>query len=104
LTGSASMMVEINQRDCIIEQQNLLTSGEVHLKSFYHYLMKFRHPKPHDRISEFANQAYDDHTFPKYSTDYHEISSYLEISGDYLSSMSVFDDAWERYLSEVKNK
>ncbi|MGG3664020.1 YozE family protein [Bacillus gobiensis] len=74
------------------------------MKSFYHYLMKHRHPKPKDNISEFANQAYEDNTFPKYSSDYHELSSYLEVSGDYLSSMSVFDDAWEHYIVEVKNK
>lgn len=48
------------------------------MKSFYHYLLKYRHPKPKDSISEFANQAYEDHSFPKTSTDYHEISSYLE--------------------------
>jgi uncharacterized protein YozE (UPF0346 family) len=66
-------------------------------KSFYHFLMKFRHPHPPDDISRFANHAYDDHGFPKGSSDYHEISSYLELNGHYLQSMSVFDEAWELY-------
>lgn len=71
-------------------------------KSFYHFLMKFRHPTPKDSISQFANHAYHDHSFPKTSEDYHEISNYLELNGHYIESMTVFDDAWERYISENK--
>lgn len=67
-------------------------------KSFYHFLMKYRHPAPKDEISAFANQAYLDHSFPKTSEDYQEISVYLELNGHYLKSMSIFDQAWEEYL------
>jgi uncharacterized protein YozE (UPF0346 family) len=72
-------------------------------KSFYHFLMKYRHPEPKDEISVFANNAYHDHSFPKISEDYDEISSYLELNGQYLESMSVFDEAWEQYLFTEKN-
>ena len=48
-------------------------------------------------MGEFARSAYDDHSFPKSSTDYDELSSYLELNGHYLSSMTVFDEAWELY-------
>ncbi len=71
------------------------------VKSFYHYLLKYRHPKPKDDIAKFANDAYLDHSFPKNSNDYNELSSYLEMSGNYLPSMSVFDDAWELYQFEI---
>jgi uncharacterized protein YozE (UPF0346 family) len=74
--------------------------SELLRKSFYHYLMKYRHPAPKDAISRFANAAYLDHSFPKTSTDYSELSSYLELNGQYLESMSVFDDAWDLYISE----
>lgn len=67
-------------------------------KSFYHFLMKYRHPKPKDDISRFANHAYEDHSFPKNSEDYDEVSSYLEFNGQYLETMSIFDEAWEIYL------
>jgi uncharacterized protein YozE (UPF0346 family) len=67
-------------------------------KSFYHFLMKYRHPAPKDSISRFANHAYLDHSFPKSSKDYHDISSYLELNAQYLESMTVFDEAWEHYL------
>ncbi|MDQ0271977.1 YozE family protein [Cytobacillus purgationiresistens] len=67
-------------------------------KSFYHFLMKYRHPEPPDAISIFANNAYEDHSFPKISQDYHELSSYLELNALYLESMTVFDEAWELYI------
>ncbi|WP_394231599.1 YozE family protein [Niallia oryzisoli] len=66
-------------------------------KSFYHFLMRYRHPEPKDEISLFANHAYQDHSFPKTDKSYHQLSSYLELNGSYLSSMRVFDDAWELY-------
>ncbi|KAF0818646.1 MULTISPECIES: YozE family protein [unclassified Cytobacillus] len=67
-------------------------------KTFYHFLMKYRHPAPKDSISRFANDAYEDHSFPKTSYDYEEISSYLELNGSYMESMSVFDEAWQLYV------
>lgn len=73
-------------------------------KTFYHFLMKYRHPSPKDEISVFANNAYSDHSFPKTSVDYHEISSYLELNGQYLKSMSIFDEAWEQYSVSEKRK
>ncbi|HZH58531.1 MAG TPA: YozE family protein [Metabacillus sp.] len=71
------------------------------MKSFYHYLMKYRHPKPKDELSKFANDAYVDHGFPRNTDNYDEISSYLEMNGHYLKSMTVFDDAWERFQNEI---
>lgn len=68
------------------------------IKSFYHFLMKYRHPEPKDGISGFANAAFLDHSFPKTSENYHEISSYLEMNGHYLESMTIFDEAWELYV------
>ncbi|QTC43221.1 YozE family protein [Bacillus sp. V3] len=71
-------------------------------KSFYHYLMKHRQPTAKDDITRFANEAYDDHSFPKQSWDYDEISLYLEMNGSYLESMIIFDRAWDLYLIEEK--
>jgi uncharacterized protein YozE (UPF0346 family) len=69
------------------------------MKPFYTFLMKYRQPKEVDEITAFANHAFLDHSFPKYSTDYHEISSYLELNGHYINNMAVFDEAWDAYLS-----
>lgn len=74
------------------------------VKSFYHFLMKYRHPKPQSALNEFANAAYLDHSFPKNSMDYDELSDYLELNGHYLTSMVVFDEAWEIYLMTEKKE
>lgn len=76
----------------MIERRNQMS------KSFYHFLMKYRHPAPKDSISVFANNAYLDHDFPKHSKDYHELTTYLELNGQYLESMSIFDEAWQLYI------
>ncbi|BDG47060.1 MULTISPECIES: YozE family protein [Parageobacillus] len=70
-------------------------------RSFYHYLLKFRDGTKEDPFVRFANGAYFDHSFPKMSTDYDEISRYLELNGDYLDSMTIFDELWEQFLREA---
>ncbi|CAM3983056.1 YozE family protein [Lederbergia lenta] len=72
-------------------------------KSFYHFLMKYRHAIKKDELSEFANAAYHDHEFPKSSDDYHLLSNYLELNGHYIANMSLFDYAWDLYV-EAENK
>ncbi|WP_026314644.1 YozE family protein [Heyndrickxia acidiproducens] len=71
-------------------------------KSFYHFLMKYRDPEVKDPFTQFANGAYHDHSFPKQSRDYHEISSYLELNGQYIPSMAIFDQVWEVYRSDER--
>ncbi|WP_163100894.1 YozE family protein [Peribacillus alkalitolerans] len=67
------------------------------MKTFYQFLMTYRQPKAKDDITKFANEAYEDHGFPKQSKDYDEISRYLEMYGEYLPSMAIFDEAWDKY-------
>ncbi|MCH1626345.1 YozE family protein [Fredinandcohnia quinoae] len=69
-------------------------------KSFYHYIVKYRSGKSKDEISILANHVYLDHSFPKYTKDYHELSTYLELNGHYITSMSIFDKAWEMFENE----
>lgn len=66
-------------------------------KSFYQYLMTKRHPGNTEPIAEFANNAFLDQSFPKQSDNFEEISKYLEENGNYLPSMSVFDEVWDQY-------
>ena len=68
--------------------------------SFYRYLMTQRNPNSADEIEQFANNAVLDSTFPKQSTDFDEVSKYLEENADYLPSMTIFDVAWQKYLEE----
>lgn len=66
-------------------------------RSFYDWLMTNRNPVAADEVQQFANNAFLDHTFPKQSTDFDEISHYLEEDTSYLMSMTTFDEAWQRF-------
>lgn len=62
-------------------------------------MMKHRAALLKDELCDLAEIMYEDHSFPKQSEDYDEISSYLELNGS-LDSMSIFDRAWELYIQE----
>ena len=51
--------------------------GEGKYETIFTFLMKYRQPKEVDEITKFANHAFLDHSFPKQSTDYDEISQVL---------------------------
>ncbi|ANZ58164.1 hypothetical protein BGL34_01450 [Fructilactobacillus lindneri] len=68
-------------------------------KSFYEYLMTERNPDSYDEIAQFANNAFFDQTFPKHENDFQNLSKYLEENAGYLPSMTIFDDAWQKYLA-----
>lgn len=72
--------------------------------SFYHYLMTERDPYKRDELTLFANEAFNDSLFPKQSEDYDEVSRHLEMNTDYLPSMTIFDDAWQKYLDNYSEK
>lgn len=72
--------------------------------SFYQYLMTERDPYKKDAITLFANEAFNDRIFPKQSEDYDEVSRHLEMNADYLPSMMIFDEAWQKYLDKHSEK
>ncbi|MGO3365125.1 MAG: YozE family protein, partial [Leuconostoc falkenbergense] len=55
-------------------------------RSFYNWLMTNRNPIAADDVQQFANNAFLDSTFPKQSTDFDDISKYLEENTTYLMS------------------
>ena len=68
-------------------------------KSFYEYLMTERNPNGYDEISQFANNAFFDTQFPKHENNFEIISKYMEENAGYLPSMTIFDEAWQKYLA-----
>ncbi|MDF7668367.1 MULTISPECIES: YozE family protein [unclassified Lactobacillus] len=70
-------------------------------ESFYRYLMTQRDSDSNDEIAQFANNAQNDQTFPKQEQDYEKLSDYLELNAGYLSSMSIFDRAYEMYQEKM---
>lgn len=72
-------------------------------QSFYRFLMSLKDPNAHDEITQFANDAFYDQSFPKQADKYDEISRYLEINTSYLPSMSIFDKVWQLYIDKMDN-
>ncbi|WP_225047275.1 YozE family protein [Lacticaseibacillus kribbianus] len=66
-------------------------------QSFYQFLMTLRNPNDHGEIANFAQNAFLDQAFPKQEDDFEALSNYLELNGNYLPSMSVFDDTYAMY-------
>lgn len=62
--------------------------------------MTNRNPIAADDVQQFANNAFLDSTFPKQSTDFDDISKYLEENTTYLMSMTTFDEAWSMYIAD----
>ncbi|RMC25174.1 MULTISPECIES: YozE family protein [unclassified Lactobacillus] len=73
----------------------------VYRESFYRYLMTQRNNNSSSEIAQFANNAQNDQTFPKQEQDYEKLSNYLELNAGYLSSMSIFDDAYQMYRDKM---
>lgn len=65
---------------------------------FYRYLMTLRNPNDHGEIATFAQNAFLDLSFPKQETDFQKLSNYLEMNGNYLPSMAIFDETYQHYL------
>jgi uncharacterized protein YozE (UPF0346 family) len=73
----------------------------VYRESFYRYLMTQLNDNSNSEIAQFANNAQNDQTFPKQEQDYEKLSNYLELNAGYLSSMSIFDDAYQMYCNKM---
>lgn len=63
--------------------------------------MTLRDADSNDEVAQFANNAQNDQTFPKLEQDYDKLSDYLELNAGYLSSMSIFDQAYQMYRDKM---
>ncbi|PYF04693.1 YozE family protein [Ureibacillus chungkukjangi] len=69
-------------------------------QSFYLYILSFRGGNANDPKTRFAETAFLDHSFPKSSTSFEEVSRYIEMIADDNMSTQTFDELWELY--EIK--
>ncbi|GAB4073623.1 YozE family protein [Barrientosiimonas marina] len=67
------------------------------MRSFYHYALTYRGGKEPNAKSRLAEWLFYDHSFPKQSTDYYEISNYLEFNSPFPDALAAFDQLWEAY-------
>lgn len=67
-------------------------------ESFYSFVLTFRGGDWSDNKSRFAESAFYDHSFPKTSCSFEELSSYIETQADELMTTSAFDELWDLYM------
>ncbi|MEK4229296.1 YozE family protein [Solibacillus sp. FSL H8-0538] len=66
-------------------------------KSFYHYVLTFRGGEWSDQKSRFSEAVFIDPAFPKISSSFDELSSYIEMQADEYLTTTAFDELWELY-------
>ncbi|WP_077621792.1 YozE family protein [Sediminibacillus massiliensis] len=69
------------------------------MRSFYHYMMRYRGAGVSSDERRLADWMFNDHDFPKQSSSYDEISRYLEWNIPFTEASQVFDRLWEDYLN-----
>lgn len=70
------------------------------MRPFYQFLLTYRGKKQADDKCSLADWAFFDHNFPKYSTDYNELSNYLEWNSPFTNALVVFDELWGIYNTD----
>lgn len=68
-------------------------------KSFYSWLMTQRNPKSHAPVALLADLVFEESSFPKHSTNFDEVSRFLEEEASFSFNLSEFDKIWEAYLA-----
>lgn len=68
--------------------------------SFYQFALTARGRK--DSKGELAEEIFNDLSFPKYESDFNELSDYIEMQSDITLPMSIFDDLYAGYQEWLK--
>ncbi|MDI7741845.1 YozE family protein [Lysinibacillus fusiformis] len=72
------------------------------IESFYLFILSYRGGDLTDRKALFAESAFLDHSFPKGSTSFEELSSYIETLADEYMTTQVFDELWDLYQMKYR--
>jgi uncharacterized protein YozE (UPF0346 family) len=67
------------------------------MKTFYQFLLTYRGKIEPDNESRLAEWAFFDQHFPQYTSEYNEISDYLEWNSPFPGALAVFDELWSQY-------
>lgn len=65
--------------------------------TFYQFMMTYRGKRKPDSESKLADHIFYNLDFPKYSTDYDQVSEYLEWNSPFPNALILFDELWEIY-------
>ncbi|HSI67548.1 MAG TPA: YozE family protein [Planococcus sp. (in: firmicutes)] len=68
-------------------------------RSFYHFALTYRGKSIPDEFSRFADAMFLDHSFPRTSKDFENLSRYVEEKAHPIMKASTFDEMWQDYKS-----
>ena len=68
-------------------------------RSFYQFALKYRGKVHPDEFSRFADAMFLDHSFPKNSEDFEDLSRYIEEKAHPVMKASTFDAMWDEYIA-----
>lgn len=74
------------------------------MKTFYEYIKIFKDHRTLIDEARLVEWVYTTKDFPKFSTDFHEISDFLETYSPFPSALRVFDTMWEQYVVDYTMK
>lgn len=70
--------------------------------TFYQFALNYRGGAKSDSFSTFAEAMFLDHTFPKFSEDFDELSRYIEEAAHSEMTAVIFDEFWVLYAELEK--
>lgn len=70
-------------------------------KSFYLYVLTYRGGDWSDPKVRFAEEVFHEHNFPKQSTDFNELSDYIETYATENLTIQTFDSLWTLYEEQA---
>ena len=68
------------------------------MKTFYEFVLTFRGAA--NEKGDFAEAVFEDSLFPRRTSNFHELSQYVEMQADDYMKISIFDEIWEEYASK----
>ena len=68
------------------------------MKTFYEFVLTYRGAS--GAKGRFAEAVFNDSMFPRTSSNFHEISEYVEIQGEIDMNTTIFDEIWTDYASK----
>lgn len=71
-------------------------------QSFYLFALRYRGGQKNDKKSQFAENMFLQHDFPKTEASFQVLSQYIEELAHPEISAVVFDELWELFVEENK--
>ena len=71
------------------------------MEYFYEFVLTYRGEKKRADAGKLAEWIFNDFGFPQHSSEYHEVSDYLEWNSPFPEALRVFDDLWTEYIIRI---